>query len=1361
MEPPGVGGDLDDDDFDWEAAAAEIDDVCLRSQRGAAVAPAPGSSASDIDYTTASTWIYPVNVPYREYQFAITKTALFTNTLVSLPTGLGKTLIAAVVMYNYYRWFPTGKIVFTAPSRPLVIQQIEACHNIMGIPQDMAIDMTGQMNPPQRAEEWRSRRVFYVTPQCLEKDIQSGSCPINDIVCLVVDEAHRATGNFSYCVVTRELLAANAKLRILALTATPGSKQVTIQAVVDNLHMSCLEYRDENDPDVSQYTHNRKLELVQVKMNAETNKIKDIYLDVLKPVVDKLYTMGVFYSREVARLSPFEFITAREKFRQAPPQSLQQNQYREVESYFSIAITLYHIFKLLHSHGVRPALEMLQAKLQEGTLRLMARNNQLHEIKSLMQESVGHGAPSPKLVKLEEIILQHFRDHDPLTTRVIIFTNFRESVKDILESLVKVGHIVKAMEFIGQSSGKASKGQTQKVQQAVLQKFRSGGYNTIVATSIAEEGLDIMEVDLVICFDANISPLRMIQRMGRTGRKRDGRVVVLASEGSEMQGYLKKQAKNKALGKHMQFGGVNSFIFHPSPRMVPHMLKPQVQMTQMKIEQYVPRGKQKSAEGAAVPDAEVDELTEEEQALLRKYASLPGAEPWRPSLIAFPRYQLIPTPVHAVKHSTRTTSMFIDVLRGLQESASAFLSSAKEGLTSQLGFASLNNVQQTSVGGAAILADHDKVISPAKTFEDDLDQDEPIDDEMPLNEVIYIEDPILDEPHAFLNEPKAPESENVHGDDTMLVPPLTTSDGDTFMKDSTPKKDFSPIKETMRKCSSLQPVTVNSHQFLFNTSIVYKNSAGELEISSPPEWRPRAAVNILDDQLNRVSLSPLREPINDEFFVAGTPEDKIPRATTVTVEASPVHVQRGTASDPFISPLAASPNVPASILSPILETPELQKHQVTPPYTSRLRPPLPPILHHEVASTSKRFYETPTDVPRIPELVSRTPPSSDCVIVAERKGGLCSDALVASQSPAKPKALNFDDFHVNTIEKPQVDKTNVTTSGEKPRSQQTQRREPQIQNVTGQKVPQASPTLRHEISPGVSHTRDIFSLTKTPSTGQRRRRKFKRLKKARDLVRTTQQEQTNVKVGGPNPSKDAQVSIKKHTRLGKIQRRFAAHPFIDEEAEVSSDEEVSTDDSESGSGEEETQDGFIDTSTSQHLQSGSIDMMAVYRRSLLTQSPFRGGPVETYTPTATTSGTVVSSETGGSLSKRSNEPHSVSRVFYSSPTPLSNARLTGSFPGHTFKCPGTGKENTPQINVGVTPVACVPEAQEVDEGRKSSESRKRKLSFQLQEDDDVFAGIDLDALEEEATFRARARSTQGVCPSAVMPSFDLGFEDSL
>ena len=95
------------------------------------------------DNEAGQLWIYPTNYPLRDYQFNIVHKALFTNTLVCLPTGLGKTFIAAVVMYNFYRWYPNGKIVFQAPTKPLVTQQIEACHNVMGIPQEHSAEMTG------------------------------------------------------------------------------------------------------------------------------------------------------------------------------------------------------------------------------------------------------------------------------------------------------------------------------------------------------------------------------------------------------------------------------------------------------------------------------------------------------------------------------------------------------------------------------------------------------------------------------------------------------------------------------------------------------------------------------------------------------------------------------------------------------------------------------------------------------------------------------------------------------------------------------------------------------------------------------------------------------------------------------------------------------------------------------------------------------------------------------------------------------------------------------------------------------------------------------------------------------------------
>ena len=96
------------------------------------------------DVDAGELWIYPTNYPIRDYQFNIVQKALFKNTLVCLPTGLGKTFIAAVVMYNFYRWYPSQKIVFLAPTKPLVAQQIEACYNVAGIPQEHAAEMTGE-----------------------------------------------------------------------------------------------------------------------------------------------------------------------------------------------------------------------------------------------------------------------------------------------------------------------------------------------------------------------------------------------------------------------------------------------------------------------------------------------------------------------------------------------------------------------------------------------------------------------------------------------------------------------------------------------------------------------------------------------------------------------------------------------------------------------------------------------------------------------------------------------------------------------------------------------------------------------------------------------------------------------------------------------------------------------------------------------------------------------------------------------------------------------------------------------------------------------------------------------------------------
>ena len=137
------------DEFFQDDVADELVKVCDHPNVAGPSRP-PSLNASIIedipgfDEDAGQLWVYPTNYPIRDYQFNIVQKALFRNVLVCLPTGLGKTFIAAVVMYNFYRWYPSGKIIFLAPTKPLVTQQIEACYNVMGIPQSDAAEMTGR-----------------------------------------------------------------------------------------------------------------------------------------------------------------------------------------------------------------------------------------------------------------------------------------------------------------------------------------------------------------------------------------------------------------------------------------------------------------------------------------------------------------------------------------------------------------------------------------------------------------------------------------------------------------------------------------------------------------------------------------------------------------------------------------------------------------------------------------------------------------------------------------------------------------------------------------------------------------------------------------------------------------------------------------------------------------------------------------------------------------------------------------------------------------------------------------------------------------------------------------------------------------
>ncbi|KAK9872531.1 hypothetical protein WA026_017996 [Henosepilachna vigintioctopunctata] len=543
------------------------------------------------DLQAGLSWIYPTNYPLRDYQFNIIQQALFKNTLVSLPTGLGKTFIAAVVMYNFYRWYPTGKIIFMAPTKPLVKQQIDACYNIMAIPQNVTAELTGMKQNSTRNNIWLEKRVFFVTPQVLQNDLTSFPDLGVSIKCIVFDEAHKARGNYAYCEVIRILRCQTQYFRVLALSATPGNGTDDIGEVIRNLMISHLEFRNEESPDVKPFVFRRKLETIVIPLGEKLNEVKTEFSQILEKYTRNLMKYQIIQGN-YSTLTKGRIFMAKAEYQK---RNVRPPNYNEVMRDLNICMSLYHANELLIRHGLRGFLSFLDQHadhvLLRGIVHLMNLREKLREYlgplpnvdpmpdgsypEVPLRVKFGH----PKYYKLQDILISHFTNSED-NSKVIVFFEYRDSVMEAFTILLQARPLVRAKIFLGQKFGI-----TQRVQLNVIKSFRDGDCNTLLSTCIGEEGLDVGDVDLIVCFDVSTrSPIRMVQRMGRTGRKREGQVIILVTEGKEQQTLNECLIHKNNLKNWVGSSRLFERFFIRSPRMVPENIDPQCMKMHITVE---------------------------------------------------------------------------------------------------------------------------------------------------------------------------------------------------------------------------------------------------------------------------------------------------------------------------------------------------------------------------------------------------------------------------------------------------------------------------------------------------------------------------------------------------------------------------------------------------------------------------------------------------------------------------------------------------------------------------------------------------------------------------------------------------------
>ncbi|MHA1968835.1 MAG: DEAD/DEAH box helicase family protein, partial [Candidatus Hodarchaeales archaeon] len=438
------------------------------------------------------------------------------NTLVVLPTGLGKTVIMAYLAAYQLKREPSKQILILTPTRPLVHQIKEMLLQFIGnLTTEMVLEISGEIPPAKREENYHSAKIIVATPQTINNDITYDRFILDNVSLLCIDEVHRATGDYAYVGIVKQT-----KCRIIGFTATPGNNPEKIFEVCENLQISRISVTTPEDLDVKKYisTHTPKVIWIKLPEVYESN------IAILQAYQDEMVKN---LKKSLPGTLDLKYIGKREALgihQQVVQLTKQDSSFGELLIFSSNLIRIQHLKELVESQGFPQALMTIQKWRQKSSskaLRLFLEDPQINSFERMVMKNL---SIHPKLTHLVKEINEV---KSSLDSKIIIFSNFRDTIRFLHKELSNVG--IETGIFIGHSSSKHDKGLSQKEQIKVVNDFKNGDLQILLSTSVGEEGLDVGNCDLVIFYDSVPSIVRSIQRQGR-GRKRKSRVIHLITK---------------------------------------------------------------------------------------------------------------------------------------------------------------------------------------------------------------------------------------------------------------------------------------------------------------------------------------------------------------------------------------------------------------------------------------------------------------------------------------------------------------------------------------------------------------------------------------------------------------------------------------------------------------------------------------------------------------------------------------------------------------------------------------------------------------------------------------------------------------
>ncbi|KAM3691337.1 hypothetical protein ACB098_08G007900 [Castanea mollissima] len=497
----------------------------------------------------------------RSYQLEALEMAIKKNTVVFLETGSGKTLIAIMLLrsFAYHLRKPSPFIaVFLVPQVVLVSQQAKAVEMNTDLKVgtywgDMGVDFWDAATWKQETEK---NEVLVMTPAILLHGLRHSFFSLTMIKVLIFDECHHARGKHPYaCILTefyhRQLDSAKSDIpRIFGMTASPiksksGDSEFSFWEKINELEtmMNSKVYTCASESVVAQFIPfstpkfkfyrdwkvqstlyaqlGDKLQVLKEKheRSLENSDLKESTRDSASKKITKICLALLFCWDE---LGIWLALKAAESFLCNEFDLCNEN---GSISWGKLDVLSEKIVKNFSSD----AFKAFEACVPSGPGWSIGDN---------FSASMDAGLLTSKVICLIDSLLE-YRDLKDIRCIVFVERVIAAIVLHYLlnELLPKYGSW-KSKYIAGNNSRLQS--QTRKVQNEIVEEFRKGVVNVIVATSILEEGLDVQSCNLVIRFDPCSTVCSFIQSRGRARMPNSDYLLMLKSGDGATESRLKK-----------------------------------------------------------------------------------------------------------------------------------------------------------------------------------------------------------------------------------------------------------------------------------------------------------------------------------------------------------------------------------------------------------------------------------------------------------------------------------------------------------------------------------------------------------------------------------------------------------------------------------------------------------------------------------------------------------------------------------------------------------------------------------------------------------------------------------------------------